>query len=231
MSQYSWSLHMHFDIACIEFAVLKSAMPPPNQMISQFVKPGLVGCNHDLIQLIEQPTLYCKSIAQFILVSKSSVHSPCSLELISTAYQPLYSVFLSQEISEQYFQPWLLSQANVQRENKWGVHFSDKWGVHFSDRISVLEQRVLDIEYLCYDDVQRENTERVAMLESAAASFEWRPSVENSIASVRAELDGLIKRVDRSVSDPASSPELVAGHRAAGESTDWPKGHGASPTT
>jgi hypothetical protein len=113
MNQYSWSLHMHFDIACIEFAVLKSVMPPPNQMISQFVKPGLAGCNHDLIQLIEQPTLYCKSIAQFILISKSSVHSPCSLELISTAYQPLYSIFLSQEISEQYFQPWLLSQANT----------------------------------------------------------------------------------------------------------------------
>jgi hypothetical protein len=28
---------------------------------------------------------------------------PCSLELISTVYQPLYSVFLSQQISKQYF--------------------------------------------------------------------------------------------------------------------------------
>jgi hypothetical protein len=38
-----------------------------------------------------------------------------SLELISQISQPFSSVFLLQQISEQYFQPWLISQANSEQ--------------------------------------------------------------------------------------------------------------------
>jgi hypothetical protein len=34
---------------------------------------------------------------------------PCSLESISQISQSFSSIFLSQQISEQYFEPWLIS--------------------------------------------------------------------------------------------------------------------------
>jgi hypothetical protein len=44
--------------------------------------------------------------------SRAGIEPPCSLELISQISQLFTSVFLSQQISEQYFQPWPISQAN-----------------------------------------------------------------------------------------------------------------------
>jgi hypothetical protein len=43
---------------------------------------------------------------------------PCSLELISLAYQPWYIVFLSQQISEQYFQPGFSAKVRVPEDPK-----------------------------------------------------------------------------------------------------------------
>jgi hypothetical protein len=37
---------------------------------------------------------------------------PCSLELISEINQPFNNVFLSQQISKQYFQSWLIHETN-----------------------------------------------------------------------------------------------------------------------
>jgi hypothetical protein len=78
---------MHLDIACIEFEVLMSTRPPP-QMISQFVKPGPAECNQDLIQLIEQTTLYCKSTAQFLILLPSLDDVHCSAYVQSTWLPP-----------------------------------------------------------------------------------------------------------------------------------------------
>ena len=40
---------MHFDLANVEFEILMSAWPPPNQRIGcKFLKPGEVECNKEL---------------------------------------------------------------------------------------------------------------------------------------------------------------------------------------
>jgi len=50
---------------------------------------------------------------------------PYSFELISLAYQLWYSVFLSQQISEQYFLAWLFSEANrASEETKQHTQYS-----------------------------------------------------------------------------------------------------------
>ena len=45
----------------------------------------------------------------------------CSLELICQMCQPFSSVFLSQQISEEYFQPWLISIAELILVRLWGL--------------------------------------------------------------------------------------------------------------
>jgi len=54
---------------------------------------------------------YAVTVLTFVHWKKSFIKN-LSLELICRIYQPFSSVFLSQQISEQYFQPWLISQAN-----------------------------------------------------------------------------------------------------------------------
>jgi hypothetical protein len=59
------------------------------------------------------------------------------------------------------------------------------------------------------------------VLETAAAAFEdWRLQIESSIATVRADMDLLVKRMDRSIPDSTHTLELVADRCSAGESID-----------
>jgi hypothetical protein len=43
-------------------------------------------------------------------------HTTCSLELLTAYFQPANSVFLSQQTSQQYFQPLIFSQDDRDRE-------------------------------------------------------------------------------------------------------------------
>jgi hypothetical protein len=73
---------------------------------------------------------YSDSVLNFFIYScrVPEISSPCSLELISLAYQPWYSVFLSQQISQQYFQSWLISQANrTLRFSRFNSPFCQSW--------------------------------------------------------------------------------------------------------
>lgn len=76
-----WSLPMHFDLANVEFEILMSAWPPPNQRIGcKFLKPGEVECNKELDRLTQQSRLHCKSTGVWLLIivpSLDKVH--CSL--------------------------------------------------------------------------------------------------------------------------------------------------------
>jgi hypothetical protein len=92
---------------------------------------------HILLQYISMPftwkclvlVLKTVSIEDFILIYYSSKSSKVwgDLEinaLFTWAYQPFNNVFLSQQISEQYFQPWFISQANKMTEESW---VSSQW--------------------------------------------------------------------------------------------------------
>jgi hypothetical protein len=49
-------------------------------------------------------------------------HTTCSLELLTAYFQPANSVFLSQQTSQQYFQPLIFSQDDRDRELHARVH-------------------------------------------------------------------------------------------------------------
>jgi hypothetical protein len=60
--------------------------------------------------MVHQPIYFSQSSVIFF---SEFCHSACSLEIISQISQPANNVFISQKISQQYFQPVRSAQANM----------------------------------------------------------------------------------------------------------------------
>ena len=69
------------------------------------------------------------------LAAEALADWPSSLVLWAVLFQRRNSVFLSQQISEQYFQPWLFNEANraiLSRQNEVVRCYLEKWYLNFS---------------------------------------------------------------------------------------------------
>lgn len=80
--------------------------------------------------------------------------------------------------------------------------------------------RVAEIESSVWDRIDAITTDattRVAALENVHAMFDnWRPRIENSVDSVRAELTKVAKLLERgALTESEASPSVLGAHQAA----------------
>ena len=103
---------------------------------------------------------------------------------------------------------------------------SDNWDAHFDERVSDLEQRMVDLELICIQEINNERDDRVAVVETAVEEIvNWHPKVDGYIDDLRLEVKRLWVREGGTVMEfPPTGhqrqPELVAARSSAGTPTD-----------